>query len=120
MTYRTKDTDTIWKGTSAVGVGSIILLLLLSCRPASAQIVLENPQPNSFQSGVSVISGWMCDAIEVAITISNDENDVFLSPAYGTIREDTHGVCGDTDNGFGVLYNWNNLGDGVYTVQAAY
>ena len=28
------------------------------------------------------------------------------------------GVCGDTDNGFGVLYNWNNLGDGVYTVQA--
>ena len=118
MTYRTKDTDTIWKGTSAVGVGSIILLLLLSCRPASAQIVLENPQPNSFQSGVSVISGWMCDAIEVAITISNDENDVFLSPAYGTSREDTHGVCGDTDNGFGVLYNWNNLGDGVYTVQA--
>ena len=109
----------IWgKRYGAVVVGGLILFFLLSCRLASAQIVLENPSPNSFQSGVSVISGWMCDAIEVAIIISNDENGVFLSPAYGTSREDTHGVCGDTDNGFGVLYNWNNLGDGTYTVQA--
>ena len=132
MTYRTKDTDTIWKGYSAVGVGSIILLLFLSCRLASAQATLENPQPNSFQSGISVISGWACDAIAVVIAIDDDENfdedadgfadaDVeLLFPVYGTSRGDTMGVCGDTDNGFGVLYNWNNLGDGVYTVCAGY
>ena len=29
----------------------------------------------------------------------------------------THaGVCGDTDNGFGLLFNWNLLGDGEHTV----
>ena len=132
MIYRTKDTDTIWKGYSAVGVGGIILLLLLSCRLAFAQAVLENPQPNSFQSGISVISGWACDAITVVIAIDDDENfdedadgfadaDVeLLFPVYGTSRGDTMGVCGDTDNGFGVLYNWNRLGDGVYTVWAGY
>ena len=27
-------------------------------------------------------------------------------------------MCGDTDNGFGVLFNWNHLGDGEHTVIA--
>ena len=120
------------RGTSAVVVAGCSLLLLLSCRLASAQAVLENPQPNSFQSGVSVISGWACEAIVVVIAIDDDENfdedadgiadaDVeLLFPAYGTSRGDTMSVCGDTDNGFGVLYNWNRLGDGVYTVWAGY
>ena len=38
--------------------------------------------------------------------------------AYGTERLDTEGVCGDTDNGFGLLFNWNRLGDGVHRVIA--
>ena len=37
---------------------------------------------------------------------------------YGTERPDTAGVCEDTDNGFGVLFNWNRLGDGQHTVRA--
>ena len=28
---------------------------------AQAQAFLENPQPGSFQSGIGVISGWVCD-----------------------------------------------------------
>ena len=127
------------RGTSAVVVAGCSLLLFLSCRLASAQAVLENPQPNSFQSGVSVISGWACDAFVVGIAIDADGNfdedadgyisspytgqsdaDVVLQAAYGTSRGDTMGVCGDTDNGYSVLYNWNRLGDGVYTVQAFY
>ena len=127
------------RGTSAVVVAGCSLLLLLSCRLASAQAVLENPQPNSFQSGVSVISGWACDAFVVGVAIDADGNfdedadgyivsphngysdaDVVLQAAYGTSRGDTMGVCGDTDNGYSVLYNWNLLGDGVYTVQAFY
>ena len=28
------------------------------------------------------------------------------------------GVCGDSDNGFGLLFNWNLLGDGTHTVRA--
>ena len=129
-TKNSQRSDTI-KGTGTVVVAGCILFSLLSCRLASAQAVLENPQPNSFQSGISVISGWACDAF-VIIAIDDDGNfdedadgfadaDVeLLFPVYGTSRGDTMGVCGDTDNGFGVLYNWNNLGDGVYTVWAAY
>ena len=112
------------KGASAVVVAGCILFLLLSCRLASAQTTLENPQPNSFQSGVSVLSGWACDALVVGIAIDDDghfdenfdgyitledgyyDTDmVLLEAAYGTSRADTMGVCGDTDNGFGVLYN---------------
>ena len=38
--------------------------------------------------------------------------------AYGTERTDTIAVCGDTDNGFGLLFNWNLLGDGEHEVVA--
>ena len=41
-----------------------------------------------------------------------------LGTAYGTIRADTAAVCGDTDNGFGLLFNWNMLGDGEHTAVA--
>ena len=27
-------------------------------------------------------------------------------------------LCGDTDNGFGLLFNWNRLGAGEHTVRA--
>ena len=37
---------------------------------------------------------------------------------YGTERLDTQEVCGDTDNGFGLLFNWNLLGDGEHVVVA--
>ena len=38
--------------------------------------------------------------------------------AYGTERLDMADVCGDTDNGFGLLFNWNLLGDGEHEVIA--
>ena len=74
--------------------------------------VLENPR--SFRSGVSAISGWACDAEEIVIEINGEP----FTAAYGTVREDTAAVCGDTDNGFSLLWNWNNLGNGAHTVQA--
>ncbi len=76
---------------------------------------LENPSPNSFQSGVGVLSGWVCEAEEVEIMLGD------LAPqmaAYGTERLDTASECGDTDNGFGLLFNWNLLGAGEYVVVA--
>ena len=76
--------------------------------------VLENPTPRSFRSGISVISGWACDAEEIVIEINGEP----LKAAYGTVRGDTAEVCGDTDNGFSLLWNWNNLGDGAHTVLA--
>ena len=76
---------------------------------------LENPGPNSFQSGIGVLSGWVCTADEVEIAIGELPRQV---AAYGTERLDTAGVCGDVDNGFGLLFNWNRLGDGEHTVVA--
>ena len=76
---------------------------------------LENPGHNSFQSGVRVLSGWVCDADTVELEIGTAGRQ---GAAYGTERRDTAGVCGDTDNGFGLLFNWNLLGDGEHEVVA--
>ena len=76
---------------------------------------LENPGHNSFQSGVGVLSGWVCEAETVEITIGDFAPQ---AAAYGTERLDTAGVCGDTANGFGLLFNWNLLGDGEHVVVA--
>ena len=75
---------------------------------------LENPSPNSFQSGIGTLSGWVCDADEVVLEI----NGTPFPAAYGTARGDTQDACGDTDNGFGLLFNWNELGDGRHEVVA--
>lgn len=75
---------------------------------------LENPAHPSYQSGISVISGWVCDAEKVEIDIDGKRR---LQAAYGTPRGDTQGVCGDTDNGFGVLYNMNLLGQGEHWLR---
>ena len=77
--------------------------------------VLENPGHNSFQSGVRVLSGWVCDADTVELAIGTAGRQV---AAYGTERVDTEPACGDTDNGFGLLFNWNLLGDGEHAVVA--
>ena len=81
---------------------------------AGVAAVLENPAPGSFHSGMAVLSGWACEAEEILIQI----NDMSLTAAYGTVRGDTQAVCGDIDNGFSLLLNWNILGDGVHTVRA--
>ena len=75
---------------------------------------LENPGAVSFQSGVGVLSGWVCtaDLVEIAL------NGTVQEAAYGTERVDTADICGDTDNGFGLLFNWNLLGAGEHTVVA--
>jgi len=80
-----------------------------------AQTKLENPQPGSFQSGIGIVSGWACTANRIDIEIVGRAT---LQAAYGTVRGDTAGTCGDINNGFGLLVNWNALPDGNYTVRA--
>ena len=77
---------------------------------------LEIPGPNSVQSGIGVISGWICEAKTVEIEVEIDGDTHRLPAAYGTDRADTKRECGDMDNGFGLLFNWNLLGDGEHTV----
>ena len=78
------------------------------------RVVLENPQPGSYHSGISVISGWACEAETVVVEI---DGALRLEAGYGTVRADTAGKCGDIDNGFGLLWNWNLLGDGEHTLR---
>ena len=75
---------------------------------------LENPSLGSYQSGISAISGWVCEAEEIAIELNGTE----WKAGYGTTRTDTQGECGDVDNGFSLLFNWNLLGDGIHSVKA--
>lgn len=82
---------------------------------AVAQGTLENPRPAGVESGIGLVSGWHCDAGTIQIQF----DDGALTPAaYGTARADTAGVCGDSDNGFGLLWNYNLLDDGQHIVRA--
>ena len=74
---------------------------------------LENPGNGSHASGVGIISGWVCEA-EKVIIVFNEET--WAEAAYGTSRPDTQSECGDSDNGFGLLFNWNRLGAGRHLV----
>src|SRR5262245_344772 len=110
------------KRRDANSVGTLSLLLLVLGlnsalpRAVAAQATLENPAAGSFQSGIGVISGWVCNASRVDIEI---DGRVTLQAAYGTSRADSREVCGDDgNNGFGLLFNWNLLGDGAHTVRA--
>ena len=98
------------------------LLLLISVN-ISAQVTgfykpqgaLENPSPGSYASGIYMFSGWACNAGRIEIVI-NDR--IVLEAGYGTNRDDTVVVCGDRDNGFGLLYNMSSLGTGAHTAVA--
>ena len=84
--------------------------------PTGQNGVLENPAGGSFQSGISVISGWVCEAGRVELEINAIHR---LAAASGTGRADTAEACGnDGNNGFGLLFNWNLIGDGEHTIRA--
>ena len=80
---------------------------------------LENPGPHAFQSGIGALWGWVCEAEQVEIEIATEQGEfAWHMAAYGLERGDTLDTCGDTDNGFVLLLNWNLLGDGQHTVTA--
>ena len=63
-------------------------------------------------------------SVEIEIETERGETERQVA-AYGTERLDTAvqrkdgtSLCGDTDNGFGLLFNWNRLGAGEHTVVA--
>ena len=85
------------------------------------QGTLENPKPGSFQSGIGIISGWVCEADLIEVTFENGTTGAVTTEpvGYGTSRADTADKCGDSNNGFGLLFNWNRLGDGQHTVRVS-
>jgi hypothetical protein len=94
----------------------LALGFVLAASPVHATTgVLENPGDGSYASGVGLISGWVCQASGVNVIVDNTQ--VFVT-AYGTSRTDTRSICGDSNNGFGVLLNFGLLGNGNHTARA--
>ncbi len=83
--------------------------------PLAPRGSLDNPGDGSAKSGIGLISGWVCDADVVELEINGGPR---LAAAYGTDRADTAPVCGDRNNAFGLLVNWNLLGGGTHEVRA--
>ena len=76
---------------------------------------LESPLPGSFESGIGLIRGWVCDAGTIELQIDNGPR---RKASYGGTRKDTVAICGNDDNGFGDIFNWNALGSGSHQVRA--
>lgn len=94
------------------GITAIILGDTMPITPSMAQ--LENPPNIGSISGISTISGWVCDAERVEVEI---DGTILVEVAYGTPRNDTVAECGDADNGFGLLVNYGVLGEGVHSIR---
>lgn len=82
---------------------------------SSLQGRLESPAAGSNQSGLGVISGWVCDADRIDVVIDDRPPKI---ASYGTARNDTADACGDTNNGFGLLWNYALFGQGEHRVRA--
>ena len=46
----------------------VVLFVAVCVAPLPAWAGLENPVPQSVKSGVSVVSGWICDAEELEVS----------------------------------------------------
>ena len=74
-------------GRTVAAVCSFVFLPAI----ALAQGVLEVPPEGSAQSGIGLVSGWVCEAQQVQVEF---DGAAMLEAAYGTSREDTRGVWG--------------------------
>ncbi len=96
----------------------VILFACLIAYVSSAYAVgyLENPQNDSFESGITAITGWHCNAKVISFTIDGQN---IGNAGIGTPRLDTALVCdGNINSGFSYLLNYSNLQTGPHTVKA--
>lgn len=73
---------------------------------------IELPASGSTVSGIGLVSGWKCEAETLTIRFNGGNP---LEILYGSSRGDTLDVCGDADNGYALLMNYNLLGPGQHT-----
>ena len=111
----TEDASTAFVPVGDAPVDVVFNIQTSTSEPPGPQGGLENPQPDSFQSGIGAISGFVCNATQILIEFNGSAT---FEAAYGTSRGDTESVCGDSNNGFSLLFNWNLLGNGTHTVRA--
>ncbi len=83
--------------------------------PATLLAAQESPSEGSYESGIGLIRGWVCNASTVEVEIDGGERRL---TGYGTRRGDTATVCGTANTGYGLTLNWNALGTGLHTLRA--
>ncbi|TVR65926.1 MAG: hypothetical protein EA420_02240 [Candidatus Competibacteraceae bacterium] len=99
------------RNTSSIPASSSPSRSLAAASPGA----LESPRQDSFESGIGLVRGWLCEARTVEVQINNQPR---RQVAYGTLRGDTREACGGNANtGFGYTVNWSSLGDGDHTLR---
>lgn len=100
--------------TNISGVAASTLTAAAGSAPPVATVgVLGTPAEGSVVSGVGVISGYHCTSKNIEVYIDG----VPIGKAgAGTTLMGTQGVCGRTDTGYSLLYNFNNLTNGQHTI----
>lgn len=93
---------------------AVLPVILMAGNHVNAQGALGNPGAGSDQSGIGLVSGYYCEADRIEVSF---DGGPLIEAAYGTTRADTIGACGDDDNGFGLLWNYNLLGPGAHQVS---
>ncbi|HET9580184.1 MAG TPA: hypothetical protein VFP44_20315, partial [Usitatibacter sp.] len=93
---------------SAVGVALVPLAV-------SAQGNLETPDISTYHTGIGFVSGWHCSARTIEVQIDSFPR---ITAGTGTSREDTRGVCGRADTGFGYTINYDDLPEGPHALTA--
>lgn len=94
-------------------------LFLVSCVAAgSAQAlpteVLGTPPDGSTVSGISVISGYHCTSKDIEVFIDGVSKG---KAGAGNRLLGTQDVCGHTETGYSLLFNFGNLADGQHTIS---
>lgn len=100
-------------------LGGLTALSVAMPQSALGQANLESPPNGGFVSGVGLIRGWRCDAPSSGVIDLVIDGSLELKAPYGSIRADTEGTCGDTDNGWGATFNFNLVGAGEHTITAS-
>lgn len=75
---------------------------------------LENPVAGSTESGIGVISGWHCTATNITATIDGAS---LGKAGSGTGRGDTASICGRSNTGYSLLFNYNDLTPGSHSIS---
>jgi hypothetical protein len=85
---------------------------IIGASSAGATGVLGTPVDGTVVSGVGVISGYHCTSKDIEVFI---DGVTYGKAGAGTQLLGTQGVCGRTDTGFSLLFNFNNLTNGPHT-----
>ena len=88
---------------------------LLAAFSAHSQGVLENPPNLGIESGVGAITGWHCTSRDIELRIDGSS---IGKAGSGTPRADTAPVCGRSDTGYSLLYNFALLRGGTHRIDA--